>query len=166
MFKKMFGPKKIEGQGEPIPLDDLRAKILEFFPSEGEVNPFLTIEKNEKSPDGFLAVWKFYSRERDIENNNYYKCLVTHTVRVDIDPQKKAVTLKNKHFTRSARVPRGETIYDPWHKQVKIGKLPDLIEEVEADKSRKFFKFSSKKALEPVIACVTENGWDAYKGLL
>lgn len=166
MFKKMFGPKKIEGKGEAIPLEELRDKLLAYFPSEGEVNPFLTIEANKKSPEGFSAVWQFYSKESDMDNMGYKKCQVTHTVSVAIDPAEKAVRLKSRHFSKTTRIPRGETIYHPWQRYVKIGLLPDLIEQVEADKNKKAFSYSSKKVFEPLIACITENGWDAYKGLL
>lgn len=166
MFKKMFGPKKIEGKGKAVPVEELRNKLLELFPSEGEVNSFLTIEANKKSQDGFSAVWKFYSKESDMDNMGYKKCQVTHTVNVEIDPAEKAVHLKSKHFSKTTRIPKGETIHFPWQKYVNIGKLPDLIEKVEADKSKRAFSYSSKKAFKPVIACITENGWDAYKGLL
>ena len=166
MFKKMFGPKKIEGVGEPIPVGEMKDKLLAFFPSQGEVNPFLSIEPNKKSPQGFSAVWKFYSRESDMDNMGKVKCQVTHTIAVDIDPDEKFVRFHTKHFTKTARIPRGEMIYEPWHRQVKIGKLADLEVEVEEDKSRKFFKYSSKDALKPLIDCVTQNGWDAYAGIL
>ena len=139
---------------------------MEYFPSEGEVNPFLTIEANKKSPDGFSAVWKFYSKESDMDNIGYKNCQVTHTISVEIDPKEKSVRLKTRHFSKTTRIPRGEMIYHPWQKQVKIGLLPDLIQEVEADKKKRAFTYSSKKALEPVVACITENGWDAYRGLL
>ena len=100
-----------------------------------------------------------------MDNMGMKKCEVTHTVSVDIQPEEKAVRFKTKHITKFGRVPRGETIHEPWQKQVKIGKLPDLIEQVEADKKKKAFGYSSKKALEPVVECVTANGWDAYSGL-
>ena len=44
MFKKMFGPKKVEGVGVPIPAKELRNVLLEYFPKEEEINQYLTIE--------------------------------------------------------------------------------------------------------------------------
>lgn len=166
MFKKVFGPKKIEGKGTPVAVGELKEKLLELLPSQGEVNQFLSIEPNKKSPDGFSAVWQFYSREQDMDNMGYMKCQITHSINVNIDPNEKSVRFKTRHFAKSARIPKGEMIYEPWHRQVKIGKLADLKIEVEEDKNRKVFKYSSKKALQPLIDCVTDNGWDAYAGIL
>ena len=67
MFKKMFGPKKVEAVGEPIPTKDLRAAILAFFPKGEGINEYLTIEDCKDSPEGFNAVWKLYAIERDNE---------------------------------------------------------------------------------------------------
>jgi hypothetical protein len=63
MFKKLFGPKKVEGVGEPVEAAVLREKLLALFPSDGPVNEHLSIEENEKSPDGFSAVWQMYIKE-------------------------------------------------------------------------------------------------------
>lgn len=38
MFKKIFGPNKVEGVGTPIPIDELREALLDCFPKEGEIN--------------------------------------------------------------------------------------------------------------------------------
>lgn len=50
-------------------------------------------------------------------------------------------------------------MYDPWFRQVRIGKLADL-KAVKIDKVR---FFSSKKSLESVIMQATNMGWDAYR---
>ena len=157
MFKKLFGPKKYEAQGEPAALDELKTAILEFFPMEGEINRHLSITESEKTHAGFAAVWEFYMRDLDSEGykSNY---LLTHTVLVDIRPDEKAVYFKSKHFARTKRIPKGETIYEPWFAQVGIGKLDDL--KVEA--SKKVKKFSSKKRLEPIAEKIASMGWDAY----
>ena len=65
MFKKIFGPKKVEGVGTPIPTEELRANILTYFPKAEGVNQYLTFEDSKDSPDGFNAVWKLYARDRD-----------------------------------------------------------------------------------------------------
>ena len=158
MFKKIFGPKKIEGVGTPVPTEELRTKILEFFPQEGEINKYLSIEGSKDSPDGFNAVWKLYARDRDNEGirRNY---LITHTVKVLIDPKEHAVTLKSKHFARTARVPKDETLHESWVPHVKIGRL----DEVQASLGKKFQMFSFKKASESLVEYITQNGWDAYR---
>jgi len=143
MFKKIFGPKKVEGVGTAVPIDKLREALLDCFPMEGEINQYLTIEKSDKTHEGFAAVWEFFIRQSDEEGfkRNY---LLTHTVLVDI---------------RSERVPKDIEVYDPWFRQIRIGKLADL-KAVNIDKVR---FFSSKKSLEPVIAQVTNMGWDTYR---
>jgi hypothetical protein len=161
MFKKMFGPKKVEGVGTPVPVDELRDALLDCFPKEGEINQYLTIEKRDKTHEGFAAVWEFFIRERDDEGikRNY---LLKHTVLVDIRPEEKAVYLKNRHFARSKRIPKGTEVYDPWFRQVRIGKLADLkAENIDQVKS-----FSSRKSLDPVVLQATNMGWDAYKKIL
>jgi len=158
MFKKIFGPKKVDGVGTAVPIDELRDALLDCFPKEGEINQYLAIEKSDKTHEGFAAVWEFFIRQSDEEGlkRNY---LLTHTVFVDIRPDEKAVYLKNKHFARTKRVPKGTEVYDPWFRQIRIGKLADL-KAVNIDKVR---FFSSKKSLEPVIAQITNMGWDAYR---
>ncbi len=157
MFKKMFGPKKVEGVGTPVPIDELRGALLDYFPKEGEINQYLTIEKSDKTHEGFAAVWEFFIRQSDDEGfkHNY---LLQHTVLVDIRPEEKAVYMKSKHFARTKRVPKDAEVYDPWFRQVRIGKLADLKTE-NIDKVR---FFSSKKSLEPVVMHTTNMGWDAY----
>jgi len=66
----LFGPKKIEGMGDPIAADELRTKILNLFPQSGEVNQYLSIETNDKFPRGFTAAWKMYTKEPQ-ENNSF-----------------------------------------------------------------------------------------------
>ena len=147
MFKKIFGPKKVEGVGTPVPNDELRDALLDYFPKDGEINQYLTIEKTDKTHEGFAAVWEFFIRQSDEEGikRNY---LLKHTVLVDIRPDEKAVYLKNKHFARTKRVPKGIEVYDPWFRQVRIGKLADL-KAVNIDTVR---SFSSKKRFLPVSA--------------
>jgi len=122
MFKKIFGPKKVEGVGTPIPTEELRALILTYFPRENSINQHLTIENSDDSPDGFNAVWKFYARDRDADGmkHNYS---ITHTVKVNIQPQENAVTIKSKHFAKTARVPDGETLHDSWIPHIQIGEI-------------------------------------------
>ncbi|MCD6576625.1 MAG: hypothetical protein J7K66_01270 [Anaerolineaceae bacterium] len=158
MFKKLFGPKKVEGVGAPVPTEELREALLSYFPKEGAINQYLTIERSDKTHEGFAAVWEFFIRDSDEEGikHNY---LLKHTILVDIRPEEKAVYLKSKHFARTKRVPKGTEIYDPWFRQVRIGKLEDLKAEA-IDKVR---FFSSKKSVEPVVLQVTNMGWDAYR---
>lgn len=158
MFKKIFGPKKVEGVGTPIPTEELRALILTYFPKENSINQHLTIEKSDESPDGFNAVWKIYARDRDDEGikRNY---LITHTVKVNIQPQENAVPIKSKHFARTARVPDGEIQHDSWIPHIQIGK----IEALKAAEKKKFRTFSQKKSIEPLVELITQNGWDAYR---
>ncbi len=122
IFKKIFGFKKVEGVGTPVPIDELREALLDCFPKEGKINQYLTIEKSDKTHEGFAAVWEFFIRESDEDGfkRNY---LVKHTVFVDIRPAEKSVYLKNRHFARTKRVPKGTVVYDPWFRQVRIGKL-------------------------------------------
>ncbi len=159
----LFGPKKVEGTGIPVPAGDLKKLLLELFPKEGEVNCHLTIELNEKFPQGFLAVWKFYTRQRK-ENNSfkYDHFQVTHTINVDIDLNEKAVHFKEKHFMKSARVPEGEPVFDPWYSAVRIGELASIKGEVKKEGLVKVYTYSTKKMFEPLVACATQHGWDAY----
>jgi len=158
MFKKMFGPKKVEGVGTPIPVEKLRASILTYFPKEDDINRYLTIEDSDDSPEGFNAVWKFYARDRDADGMKH-DYLITHTVKVKIQPKENAVTLKSKHFARTARVPDGETLHESWIPHIQIGKIEDLKAAVE----KKVHFFSSKKSTETLVKYITQNGWDAYR---
>jgi len=158
MFKKLFGPKKVEGVGAPVPTEELRKALLSYFPKEGAINQYLTIERSDKTHEGFAAVWEFFIRDRDPEGikRNY---LMKHTVLVDIRPEEKAVYLKYKHTARTKRVPRDAEVYEPWFHQVRIGKLADL----EAENILKVRSFSHKKSLEPLVVQATNMGWDAYR---
>ena len=158
MFKKIFGPKKVEGMGTPVPAEELRASILTYFPKEDGINQHLTIEKSDESLDEFNAVWKFYARDLDGEGIRR-KYLITHTVKVNIQPQENAVFIKSKHFARTARVPDGETLHDSWIPHIQIGKIGAL----KAAEKKKFRTFSQKKSIEPLIEHITQNGWDAYR---
>jgi hypothetical protein len=158
MFKKMFGPKKVEAIGDPIPTKDLRTAILAFFPKSDGINEYLTIEDSKDNPEGFNAVWKLYAKERDDEGlkHNY---LVTHTIKVDIKAEEKAVYLKSKHFGRTARVPKDEILHDSWMPYIQIGKIEDL-KPVE-HKNINFF--SQKKSLDALVEHITLNGWDVFR---
>ena len=96
-------------------------------------------------------------RDRDEEGvmRNY---LLTHTVKVDIHPEEKAVYLKSKHFARTKRVPKDAEVYDPWFQQARIGKLAYL----KTENINKMRSFSSNKSLEPLVLQTTSAGWDAY----
>ena len=157
MFKKMFGPKKVEGVGTPVPIDELRGALLECFPKQGEINQYLTIEKCDDSPDGFNAVWKFYALALD-QDGTKDSFLFTHTVKVIIQPQENAVNIKSKRSAKASRVPENETLHDSYIWQVQIGK----IEALKAVEKKKIRKFSHKKSIEPLIKHITENGWDAH----
>jgi hypothetical protein len=158
MFKKMFGPKKVEAIGEAVPTEAIRAAILNLLPKSEGINEYLTIEDAKDSPDGFNAVWKLYAKDTDGEGitQNY---LITHTIKVDIRPAEKAVYLKNKHFGKTVRVPKDETVHKSWMPYIQIGKLENL----EPVENMRTFSFSSKKTFEPLIEVITQNGWDAYK---
>ena len=101
--------------------------MLQLFSQSDAVNEYLSIEPNEKFPQGFIAVWEIYTKEPQ-ENNSFRfnYLLYTFTLTVDVDVKEKAIHLKTKNFSRSARVPEGEKIFDPRCSQVKIGKLADL----------------------------------------
>ena len=123
MFKKIFGPKKVGGVGTPIPAEELRDVLLEYFPKEGEINQDLTIENCDDSPDGFNAVWKFYANVWD----EYMDIkLFTHTVIINIKPQEKAVHIKEKSAAHSVRVPDGETVHKENKVVIRIGKIEVL----------------------------------------
>ncbi len=159
----LFGPKKIEGTGDSIAADVLRTKMLDLFPQSGEVNQNLSIEMNDKFPQGFTAVWKMYTKEPQENNSfrfNYF--LYTFTLTVDVDIKEKAVHLKTKNFSKSARVPEGEKVFDPWYSQVKIGKLADLQGEIKKEGLIRVYTYSNKKLLQPLVDCITENGWSVY----
>ncbi|MDO9546843.1 MAG: hypothetical protein Q7J07_08880 [Pelolinea sp.] len=158
MFKKMFGPKKVEGVGTPISTEDLRAAILTFFPKSDGINEYLTIEDSKDSPDGFNAVWKLYAKDVDSDGitQNF---LVTHTIKVDIKADEKAVYLKSKHFGKTARVPKDEPVHNSWMPFIQIGKIEDL-KPVE-QKIVNFF--SQKKSLDPLVEHITLNGWDVFR---
>ncbi len=159
----LFGPKKIEGTGDSIAADVLRTKMLDLFPQSGEVNQNLSIEMNDKFPQGFTAVWKMYTKEPQENNSfrfNFF--LYTFTLTVDVDVKEKAVHLKTKNFSKSARVPEGEMVFDPWYSQVKIGELADLQGEVKKEGLVRVYTYSNKKLLQPLVDCITKNGWSVY----
>ena len=159
----LFGPKKIEGIGDPIAADELRAKMLDFIPKSGTVNQDLSIETNEKYPQGFSAVWKMYTKEP--KENNSFKfnySLSTFTLNVNVDVQERAVYLKTKNFSKTTRVPEGEKVYDIWYGQVKIGELADLQGEVKKEGLVRVYTYSKKKLLQPLVDCITKNGWSVY----
>jgi len=153
MFKKMFGPKKVEGVGTPIPVEELRASILKYFPKEDDINQYLTIENCDDSPEGFNAVWKFYALALDHEGIKD-SFLFTHTVKVNIQPQENAVTIKSKRSAKASRVPDIETLHDSYLWQVQIGKI-EVLKAVEKKKIRRF-------SLKTLVESITQNGWDAY----
>ena len=156
MFKKVFGPKKTEGIGEPVSTSEIKNVILTYLPKEGEINQYLSFEDMEKS-EGLKAVWEFYDRDRDEEGirHNY---LMKHTLIIDIRPDEKAVYLKHRHFQRTKRIPKDEPIYDPWFQQIQIGKLEDL-QKIDFASLR---SYSTKKVVAPLVEGITQHGWDAY----
>ena len=154
----MFGPKKVEAVGDPIPTKDMRAAILAFFPRSDGINDYLTIEDSKDSPDGFNAVWKLYAIERDNEGMKQ-NFLITHTIKVDIKAEEKAVYLKSKHFGRTARVPKEEILHNSWVPFIQIGKIEDL----KPVEHKKGYFFSQKKSLDPLIEHITQNGWDVFR---
>jgi len=160
MFKKVFGPKKTEAQGAPIPLDELRNLILSYFPKEGEINQHLSFAKTDKVNEGFEARWEFYAWDTDSEGDST-RVRVNHTIFVDIQPDEHAVYFKSRHNTRTKRPPRGEEVYKSWIPQVRVGKLEDLRQQ----KPSRFVFYSPKKVLQPIIDDVASHGWDAYKKL-
>ena len=151
MFKKIFGPKKVEGVGAPIPAEELRDMLLAYFPKEGEINQYLTIEDNDDSTDGFNAVWKFYQWQYD-EYKDIKLC--TSTIFVSIKPQENAVHIKDKYTAQSARKPDGKTVHKENEVLIRIGKIEDL----KAVEKKKIRRSSLKILVEPI----TQNGWDAY----
>jgi len=157
MFKKMFGPKKHDAQGTPVPMDELRSALMAFFPQDGEVNKYLTFDKNDKVHEGFAAVWEYFMRDRDNEGmkRDY---LMTFTVNVDIRPDEKAVYFKSKRFARTKRLPIGTERFDPWFTGIGIGKL-DVVK-TEFNGNVKVFR--PKKKLEQLVEQATSMGWDAY----
>ena len=152
MFKKMFGPKKVEGVGAPIPAEELRNVLLEYFPKEGEINRYLTIEDCDDSPDGFNAVWKFYQWQFNGDYNDIKLC--TPKVIVNIQPQENAVHIEDKGIAQSARKPDRETVHKENEVLIRIGKIEDLI----AVEKKKIHRSTLKTLVEPII----QNGWDAY----
>jgi len=152
MFKKMFGPKKVEGVGAPIPAEELRNVLLEYFPKEGEINRYLTIEDCDDSPDGFNAVWKFYQWQFNGDYNDIKLC--TPKVIVNIQPQENAVHLKIESTPQSARKPDKETVHKENEVLIRIGKIEDL----KAVEKKKIRSGSLKILVEPI----TQNGWDVY----
>jgi hypothetical protein len=158
MFKKMFGPKKVEAIGTAVSTEDIRAAILTLLPKSDGINEYLTIENSKDSPDGFNAVWKLYARDTDSDGmtQNYQ---ITHTIKVDIRPSEKAVYLKSKHFGKTVRAPKDAIVHKSWMPYIQIGRLEDL----EPVQNKNTFFFSSKKSLEPMIEQITQNGWDAYR---
>ena len=158
MFKKLFGPKKVEGIGTPVPTGVLRGEILKYFPSTAEINQYLKIESLKDSPEGFTAVWKFYARERDDEGykRNYE---VTHRVEVDVRPAEHTVQLKARNMKRTARVPQGAILHSYWSDYVHIG----LLEDLQKLEITNVHTYSTKKFLAPLVECITRNGWDVLK---
>ncbi|MDK2981737.1 MAG: hypothetical protein PWQ55_2084 [Chloroflexota bacterium] len=140
----------------------LREKLLALFPSDGPINEHLTIEKNENSPEGFSAVWQMYIKEKDEENSRkFYNFSMTHSILVDIHPEDTSVHIKITNKKKSAKPPEGETVYYPWYRQVKVGKMDDLKAQFEAESKKNSFSYSTKKLKEPLINCIVNNGWDA-----
>jgi len=163
MFKKLFGPKKIEASGNPVEVGVLREALLELLPSHGEVNRHLKIEEHDKMPHGFKAIWEMYVKEWDQEDRfKFYTQLLTLTLSAEIDEGKKTVSFKISQKQKSTRAQEGEPLYDPWYGQVKVGKLEDLEAEVESEKDKRSYSFSNKKLTEPLAARAAANGWTAY----
>ena len=163
MFKKIFGPKIIKGVGDPVEADVLREKLLALFPSAGVVNAYLKIEENEKSPEGFSAVWRLYIREEDEDNSRvFHTYLLTHSINIEIHREEKSVHIKISERRKSADPPEGTVVYKPWYRQVKVGSLDELKAQVEAEAAKRSYTYSRKKLKEPLVACITSNGWDAY----
>ena len=158
MFKKIFGPKKFEAQGDPIPTEALRNILLSYFPREGEINQHLSFDKTDKVNEGFEARWEFYANETDTDGNRQ-RVRVNHTVFVDIRPAENAVYFKTRHITRTKRPPRGEKVYNMWIPQVRIGKL----EVLRQSKPGGFVFYNQKKVLDPLVADVTSHGWNAFR---
>jgi hypothetical protein len=152
MFKKMFGPKKVDGVGEPIPAEELRKILLEYFPKEGGINKYLSIEGCDGSPEGFNAVWRFYQWQFNGNYNDIRLC--TPTVIVNIQPQEKSVYLELKSISQSARKPDNETVHKENEMLIRIGKIEDL----RAVDKKKIPRGSLKILVEPI----TQNGWDVY----
>jgi len=152
MFKKMLGPKKVEGVGEPIPTEELRNILLEYFPKEGKINQYLTIEDCGESPDGFNAVWKFYQWQFNGDYNEIRLC--TPKIIVNIQPQENAVHLKMESAPQSVRKPENQTVHKEKEVLIRIGKIEDL----KANYKKKIRRSSLKILVEPI----TQNGWDVY----
>lgn len=161
MFKKMFGPKKHEAQGSPVPLEELKSALMAYFPQEGETNKYLTFGTNDKVHDGFTAVWEYYMRDRDDEGmqRDY---LLTFTVFVDIREDEKAVYFKSRRFSRTKRVPMGTERLDPWYSGIGIGDL----ETVKTEFAKNFTSFAPRKKLKFLVEKTNALGWDAYIKLL
>jgi len=157
MFKKIFGPKIHEGQGQPVGVDEIKSALMAFFPVEGEMNQHLTFEESEKTNAGFAAVWEYYMIDRDSEGMRG-KYLLKHSILVDIREDEKAVYFKHKHFARTKRPPKGEPVYEPWYTAIGIG----TIDEIQAKNAKKVKTWSSKKVLEPLVEKAVKLGWDAY----
>ena len=162
MFNKLFGPKKVEGSGEPAAPEVLREALLELFPKAGEINRHLEIEPNEKFPQGFKAVWRFFTLETDSEDDSTYPFAMTYTMQVNIKPEEKAVFLKTSQSGKTARVPEGEEIYDNWYSQVRVGTLEEVQAQAEDEQARGVITYTIKKITAPLVACATSIGWDAY----
>ncbi len=163
MFKKMFGPKKMDAVGEPVEPKALREALLALLPSQGEVNKHLKIETHDKFPEGFKAVWQMYIKEQDDEDSfKYHTSLLTHTLSAEIDPKEKSARFKVSQNKKSARVPEGEPVYDPWYGQVKAGPLEELRAQMEAEAKKRSYSYSTRKLTEPLAACASGMGWDAY----
>ena len=148
----MFGPKKVEGVGVPIPAKELRNVLLEYFPKEEEINQYLTIEDCDNSPEGFNAVWKFYQWQFNGKYNDIRFC--TPKIIVNIQPKENAVHLKMESTPQSVQKPDNATVHKEKEVLIWIGKIEDL----KAVEKKKIRRSSLKILVEPI----TQNGWDVY----
>jgi len=157
MFKRLINGKKYEGQGDAIPASELREALAAFFPQVGEINKYLNFESNEKTNDGFAAVWEYFMWDTDSDGDRR-KYLLKYTVSVDIRSDEKAVYLKSKKFARTKRPPRGTEVLQPWFIGIGIGD-PETIKE---EYSKTFKSFRPKKKLQLLVEKANSLGWDAY----
>ena len=95
MFKKIFGPKKHEGKGEPVAPEDLKSALMAFFPVEGDINQHLTFEESEKTNSGFAAVWEYFMIDSDSDGMRGKYLLNTLSWWISVQMKKRSILNTN-----------------------------------------------------------------------
>lgn len=187
MLKKMFGPKLSPGEGDPVEPEELRNKLLELFPSQGDINKHLNVEHLEGNPLSFKAIWEIYTKAQD-EYISYH--ITNMIITVDIQPEKNAVHLSHKEDRKligvrklNEKLKEGVPLYSDYnhYRLMRVGNLQSLTEHEKAytefiegksllqiaPKQLRYLAYRfeekatyKKRIYEELVGCATGLGWN------